>query len=559
MSTPPTYQVEAVLSGGALCDARLELPGKSLLLSGRFGERTEIKLAEEALESGGFPVLLGSGMGHALQRLASSGKPFAVVDKESAILEITGLRETFAAKGGVWLDGADPFFIFKELEKMAEGRNFAPAALPAYQRLDPAHYGLLRKRLSEPPPERLAGARYKKFTGEFPRILLLTSKLFLMGEVVAACERLGAPYRYVDLGADEAEYDAFVEKIVSTVADFRPDFVLTMNHLGVDREGVLLDLLERLELPLASWFFDNPELMLFQYATPCTDLTAIFSWDADNVAPLRERGFPHVFYLPLATDETRFKPPARIDPKHPWRAAVSFVGNSMVHKARLRYIKAAPPTALLRKASEVAAAFGEHPERSVKTFLLEQFPELAPLYEAMETEERKSAFEAGLVWDSTRLYRAECVGRLLPFRPLIVGDDGWLETFPGEGGSWRRLSELTYYDDLPRFYPLTDVNFNVTSRQMKGAVNQRVFDVPACGAFLLTDYRAQMEALFEPGREMIAYSDPDEIEDLVRYYLNHPDERKTIVRAGRRRALAQHTYAARVKELFSVMKKTFGG
>ena len=46
---------------------------------------------------------------------------------------------------------------------------------------------------------------------------------------------------------------------------------------------------------------------------------------------------------------------------------------------------------------------------------------------------------------------------------------------------------LNYYKDLPLLYNACKINFNATSLQMKEAVNQRVFDVPACGAFLLTD------------------------------------------------------------------------
>ena len=77
---------------------------------------------------------------------------------------------------------------------------------------------------------------------------------------------------------------------------------------------------------------------------------------------------------------------------------------------------------------------------------------------------------------------------ILDFNPLIVGDPGWKELLKGRDG-WRYHSELSYYDDLPDFYPLSDINFNCTSQQMKGAVNQRVFDVPCCNGFLLTDHR----------------------------------------------------------------------
>jgi spore maturation protein CgeB len=98
-----------------------------------------------------------------------------------------------------------------------------------------------------------------------PRLLLLTSAYFLLGELAAACSRQGVPHLLLDLGAKEMDARRFVETLRETVASFRPDAVLTVNHLGVDREGVLLDLAHDMRLPLVSWFVDNPEFILPVY------------------------------------------------------------------------------------------------------------------------------------------------------------------------------------------------------------------------------------------------------------------------------------------------------
>ena len=93
---------------------------------------------------------------------------------------------------------------------------------------------------------------------------------------------------------------------------------------------------------------------------------------------------------------------------------------------------------------------------------------------------------------------------------------------------------------------------------MKGAVNQRVFDVPAAGAFVLTDWREQMDELFEPGVEMACYRHPDEVPELTRRYLAHPAEREALIRAGRRRVLACHTWDRRLQKLIAVMRDIYG-
>nr|WP_284710751.1 glycosyltransferase [Desulfovibrio aminophilus] len=396
-------------------------------------------------------------------------------------------------------------------------------------------------------------ARSQEITPK-PRVLLLTSLYFLMGEVEAALTRLDVPHRLLDLGGKEMDLDLFVARVREALAGFRPDFLLTVNHLGVDREGVLLDLLEPTGLPLASWFVDNPFLILPVYPRRHQERTALFTWDADNVEALRGLGFPHVSWLPLGTDPERFRPGA--PGRDAWNAEVSFVGNSMLAKVAGRLAASAPPPELAVRAGEVARAFGVSDEPSAARFLRDRFPELWPLFLGLGSPTRMLAFETYLTWLSTRDYRLACVRGLLPFGPLIAGDHGWLELLPPEG--WRRHPELAYYDELPGFYPRAQVNFNCTSLQMKGAVNQRVFDVPASGAFLLTDRRRQMERLFEPGREMAVYDTPDDVPGQVRRWLADPAGRARLAEAGRRRVLAEHTYDHRLAALLRTMSRTFG-
>ncbi len=397
---------------------------------------------------------------------------------------------------------------------------------------------------------------WPKFRSRNPRILLLTSQYFLVGELQAACERLGVEHLLLDFGTKEMTLDSFVSKTMAALTSFKPDFVLTVNHLGVDHEGVLAALLDKFNIPLASWFVDNPHLILGSYQNLHGARTALFTWDADNIESLQSIGFANVFHLPLGADPSRLKP-RRGEPVPEWRAPISFVGNSMLTKTLKRLEAAIPSQRLVESGIMVAKAFGESDEPCSGRFLTRNFPELRDDFEALESPLRKQAFETFLTWQATLMYRLDCILRILDFNPLIVGDPGWQELLKGRDG-WRYHSELSYYDDLPDFYPSCEINFNCTSQQMKGAVNQRVFDVPCCGAFLLTDYRRQMEDLFEPGREIVFYNHPDEIPGLVDIYLNAPEKRERIATAARKRVLAEHTYDHRMTTLMEIMRKTFG-
>jgi spore maturation protein CgeB len=546
-----------VLVDGCVVDVLLDVGGKSWTLAGRHGQAGERRRAEAALAGGGLPVLLGAGLGLAAAHCREAGAPVAVVDRDPAVSGLTGAAARLAGDpGAVWIDDADPVRAAALVRAFAARHGLTSWTLsphPVQRRLHPAYFAAVAAALAPGPAQIPPTPRCQNV---LPRVLCLTSKLFLVGEVMAACSRLGAPCRYLETG-DELDRDAFVALIRRTVADFRPDFVLTINHMGVDRQGVLLALLEALRLPLASWFVDSPELVLPLYAPAATRDTVLFTWDADSVAPLRAAGFPQVHYLPLAADETRFCPRPALAAGHPWRTRVSFVGNSMVRKTGLRLAAAAPPPVLAEAFGGLAASFGASKARTVREHLAEVRPDLLPAYEALGSVERQLAYATAVIWESTRRYRADCVSRILPWQPILVGDPGWRETFAGEGQDWRYQPELAYYDELPDFYPLSDINFNATSLQMKGAVNQRVFDVPACRAFLLTDARRQMERLFEPGREVAVYQHPDEIGELTARYLADPAARERLAAAGHRRLLAEHTYPRRMTELFSVMRATF--
>ena len=398
--------------------------------------------------------------------------------------------------------------------------------------------------------------KWPKFKSKQPRILLLTSQYFLIGELQAACQRLDIDHLLLDLGTKEMDLDTFVSKMVATISSFKPDFVLTVNHLGVDREGILASLLDQFDVPLASWFVDNPHLILGSYENLHGARNAIFTWDVDNIESLKALGFANVFHLPLGADPSRLVP-HRTEPVPEWQAPISFVGNSMLTKTLKRLEASMPSPRLIEAGIMVAKAFGETDEPCAGRFMVREFPELRADFEGLETAVRKQAFETFITWQSTLMYRLDCVLRILDFDPLIVGDPGWKKLLKGREG-WRYHSELSYYDDLPDFYPLSDINFNCTSQQMKGAVNQRVFDVPCVGAFLLTDYRRQLEELFEPGREVIYYNHPDEIPGLVEIYLNEPEKRQRISEAARKRVLAEHTYDHRMVTLVDAMRKTFG-
>lgn len=561
----PVYAPE-----GPLVDIELQHKGRPLAILGAGGSaREQAIVADFTKAARGLPVLLGTGLGHALRLLLeNTSGPIAVVDPAEDILAITGVKEGLSpsdARRVCWIHTLCPDQALTELTRwqMRVDEQPAPPLVPLvhpfYARVHADFYTHLRKKL-----QTSASANFwqkavrPRFSTANPRLLLITSKYFLMGELIGACKSLNIAYKLITIDNNEMVSSAFVEQLLAATVSFQPDAIVTLNHLGVDREGVLMELLQSLQLPLASWFVDNPHLILHLYHQLVSPWTCIFTWDVDNIPSLKSMGFEHVFYLPLATDTARFSLSQHTRAPAAWRSQVSFVGNSMLYKvgARLKKYRLSRPLLINFKA--MAARFGESSERSARDFLLHQSPEVQAAYANLPHNESRLSYETALTWEATRQYRTACVKQLLPFSPLIVGDPGWNIVFRKQKGNVRLHGELAYYNQLPHFYPCSDINFNCTSKQMKGAVNQRIFDVPATGAFVLTDWREQMDQLFEPHTEIAFYTDPAEIPELTRYFLAHPQERQRITYSARKRILAQHTWAHRLQSMLGHLRAVYG-
>jgi hypothetical protein len=81
------------------------------------------------------------------------------------------------------------------------------------------------------------------------------------------------------------------------------------------------------------------------------------------------------------------------------------------------------------------------------------------------------------------------------------------------------------------------------------SASNRMWKVMGCGGFYLGEWVHGIEALAAGGVHCAWYRTLAEGIEQVRYYLDHPDERRRIADTGRRHALERHTYAHRVELL----------
>jgi spore maturation protein CgeB len=158
--------------------------------------------------------------------------------------------------------------------------------------------------------------------------------------------------------------------------------------------------------------------------------------------------------------------------------------------------------------------------------------------------------------------------RRLAFRQLSAYDLRiWGNDWDGESvlaPFLQRQGERIETDEVVRIFNASAINLNLHSSVRPGVlvgdgdfVNPRAFELAACGAFQLTDRRGLMPELFDEG-ELALFSDMPEFLRSIEHYRAHPGERAEIAARGRRRVLAEHTYAHRMKTLLEHARPLMG-
>lgn len=169
--------------------------------------------------------------------------------------------------------------------------------------------------------------------------------------------------------------------------------------------------------------------------------------------------------------------------------------------------------------------------------------------------------ERGEIGSAVSFVGAGYHNRRATFRRLLGMDFKiWGSEWDGASGLWstvvQRGGARLSTADCVRVFNATTVNLNLhSSTYVDGVdpigdfVNPRTFELAACGAFQLVDERRLLPELFVPGVEVATFASATELRERVEHYLAHPEERRALAAAGRRRVLAEHTYDARMTQM----------
>lgn len=114
------------------------------------------------------------------------------------------------------------------------------------------------------------------------------------------------------------------------------------------------------------------------------------------------------------------------------------------------------------------------------------------------------------------------------------------EAFPGlvaHGSGWRLGSVSD--EGVVDLYRRARVGLNL--HNSLGPINGRLYDLAAFGVCQVCDNKSNLHHVFQEGREIVGFDTKAECVDLIRHYLDRPDDARAIAEAGRRRYLRDYT------------------
>ena len=86
-------------------------------------------------------------------------------------------------------------------------------------------------------------------------------------------------------------------------------------------------------------------------------------------------------------------------------------------------------------------------------------------------------------------------------------------------------------------------------------VKGRDFEIPGTGGGVyLTSFNPDLAQHFTVGEEILCYRNRDEMLELCRYYLKHPEEAQEIARRGRERCLREHRWLHRYQKALRIVR-----
>lgn len=312
-------------------------------------------------------------------------------------------------------------------------------------------------------------------------------------------------------------------------------------------------------MPYVSWIYDCPQYTLYS-KTLSNSYNYIFCFDRIFAERLKAMGALNCFHFPLAAEDMTEKV-SQLQALHgdKYNCDVSFVGNLYNEKKnRLRQAKLSEHTAGYGEGL-ICAQLNVYGYNFIRDALTEEISEeiaercnLALGDEYIQDKEQLVADTIGM--EVTGRERELVLKTVSAVAPVTLYTASKLPSSLQQC-KLRVKPFADYETEVPLIFHNSKININVTSKTIESGIPQRVFDILACGGFCITNYQPEIAEYFADGQELVMYTSMEDLADKVRYYLEHEEERKQIVKNGRVAVMQKFLLKNKLREMIESVGK----
>jgi spore maturation protein CgeB len=158
-------------------------------------------------------------------------------------------------------------------------------------------------------------------------------------------------------------------------------------------------------------------------------------------------------------------------------------------------------------------------------------------------------------YDEKKLFDVSFVGQCYGNRPEIISrlrEAGVRVSAFGPGWPGGPLST----EEMVRTWSRSKINLGfggVLGHKSTFCLKGRDFEVPMSGGLYLTEHHEELARFYDVGREIVTYTDFADLLEKIRRLLSDPAGAEAVRRAGRERALREHTWEMRFDRVFRLL------
>lgn len=347
-----------------------------------------------------------------------------------------------------------------------------------------------------------------------------------------------------------------IDKMIQDIININPDYIFSINL-----SEKISEIAEKLSLPYISWTVDTPAHSLYGNLLKNKNNIA-FIYDYRVMQYLSDSGFKNVFYMPVAANINRLdKIKVNSVDLAKYSCEVSFLGTSDYNNDFNKYINYFLSEETDLKIQKILQKqFLNENKFIIKDIIDDEIIDKIQHesgYDIIAEEfiSRKDKLAILIGRKFNQIQRVSMIRTLSAmFNLHVYGDDTW-GNLNDDNVIYRGYAE--HFNDMPKVFKCSKVNINQIRVYVDSGLPMRVFDVLGSKGFLVTNYKQDIEKYFVDGKDLVIYRDIKDLVEIIKYYLNHEEERQEIIVNGYQKIKNGHTYDKRLKEIMKITDEYF--